>query len=81
MSGRHQPSNGADAAPYVTRPYLVLMVSDDGDRKQVRVPAALGKQDARNQARLDWPDYSPLSVEEAALDFEEAEELRGRVLA
>ncbi len=62
MCDSRAPLNGADSE-YVLQPYLVLMRDDDGDRIRVRVPKAIGKQDARNQARLDHPDYQPLSVE------------------
>ncbi len=63
MCDSRAPLNGADSE-YVLQPYLVLMRDDDGDHIHVHVKA-MGKQDARNQARLDHPDYQPLSVEQA----------------
>ncbi len=72
MCSRHNESNGADS-DYTLQPYLVLMRDDDGDRICVLVSKAMGKHDARNQARLDHPDYQPLDVSEALLDYADAE--------
>lgn len=67
MSGRHQPTNGADS-PEGVRPYLVTMDERfDGDpRIRVRIPAAYGPKDARNQAEFDHPDYVAVHAEEVA---------------
>ena len=40
---------------------------EEGERIRVRVPAAYGPRDAKNQAQFDHPDYVSLdAVEEAA---------------
>jgi hypothetical protein len=64
MSGRFQPTNGADS-DYTLRHYRVLLEDDDGigDRKWVDVAAAMGPRDAQNQAKLDNPYYVALKAE------------------
>ena len=49
MSSRHQPLNGADS-DYQLHPYRVLVEEEVGDRWWITVTAAMGKNDARNQA-------------------------------
>ncbi len=66
---RHQPLNGADSAEaYVLRPYSVFLVDrfDDHDRRSVRIPAALGPNDAKSQARELHPGYVALEATEVA---------------
>ena len=66
MSDR--PLHGADS-PDQRRPYSVLMEArfEEGDRIKVRVPAAYGPRDAKNQAQFEHPDYVSLdAVEEVA---------------
>lgn len=55
------------------RPYRVFMEArwEEGERFTVRIPAALGPHDARNQARELRPGASPLT-EELDPDFHEA---------
>lgn len=43
-------------------PWVVVMQDDDGGRYDVRVPAAIGRRDAFNQARHDHPDDSPVDA-------------------
>jgi hypothetical protein len=72
MSGRHQPENGADSAQaladYALHPYRVLITEQVGDRCWIVVTAAMGKNDARNQA-LDvahtagYVDVTALKIE------------------
>ena len=67
MSGRHQPVNGADSAEaWTPRPWNVLMCDryDEDFRFMVRVDAAIGRNDAMNQARDIHPEGSPLRAEE-----------------
>ena len=82
MCSRHRSSlNGADSE-YVLRPYVVWMGADEDEAKiKVRVSAAIGPRDAMGQARDTHPDWTPLGAEEVVLDYQEAEELRGRELA
>jgi len=64
VSGRHQPIAGADSSDsYELHPYLVIVRSDDGDRIKVRIPAALGPNDARGQARDLHEGYEPIHCE------------------
>jgi len=62
MSSRHQPTAGADSA-YELHAYLVIVRDDAGDRIKVRIPAALGPNDARGQARELHPYYEPIHCE------------------
>jgi hypothetical protein len=68
MSSRHQPLNGADSGEYVLRRFRVTMADDDldGFGFDVRITAALGPADARNQARDRYPTCGVLKVEEVA---------------
>jgi hypothetical protein len=67
MSGRHQPTAGADSAEaWQPRPFVVVMEDYDEDRINVRIPAAIGPRDAENQARDLRPGYMVLGVKEAA---------------
>ena len=77
MSSRHQPLNGADspedfpADPFeedvwAPRPFSVVMEDWDHDRIKLRIPAAIGRHDAENQARDLRPDYMVVHVEEEA---------------
>jgi hypothetical protein len=68
MSGRHQPLHGADSAEaWVPRPFLVLMEHryEEGERIKVRVPAAIGPRDAKQQAAELRPGYVALQAEDA----------------
>lgn len=67
MSGRHQPLAGADSAEaWNPRPFVVVMEDEDEFRINVRVPAAIGRHDAMNQARDMRPGFMVLAAEEAA---------------
>ena len=79
MSGRHRPENGADA-DFILKPFIVWMGDEDEAKIKVRV-SAVGPRDAMGQARRTHPDWTPLGAEEVVLDYQEAEELRGRELA
>lgn len=60
-----RPLHGADSAEaWNPRPWLVLMEDDDGGRYTVRVPAAIGRHDAKSQARDMRPDLAVLNAEE-----------------
>ena len=65
MSSRHQPTHGADS-PDQRRPFSVLMESrwEEGERIKVRIPAAYGPRDAKNQAQLDNPEYVSIDAVE-----------------
>jgi hypothetical protein len=72
---RHQPKHGADS-PEGRKPFSVLMENrwEEGDRIRVRIPAAYGPRDAKNQAQFDHPEYVSLdAVEEAERDHADAE--------
>lgn len=62
---RHQPTAGADS-PDQRKPFSVLMEArfEEGDRIRVRVPAAYGPRDAKNQAQFDHPEYVSLDAVE-----------------
>jgi len=66
MSGRHQPTNGADSPEARTGPFVVDMRSrwDDDDRKTVRIPLAWGPRDARNLAEDLNPEFVGVDVQE-----------------
>ena len=67
MCSRHKEDNGADSdEAWVPRPWLVLMCDryDEDFRFMVRVDAAIGRNDAMNQAREIHPEGSPLKAEE-----------------
>lgn len=66
MSGRFQPEHGADSAEaWNPTSYRVLIESvwEPGDRRWVTIPAAIGPNDARSQARDAFPGWIPLREE------------------
>lgn len=66
MSSSHQPAAGADS-PEALAPYDVLMVDrfDPDFRLTVRIAAAYGPRDARNQAEYEKPECAVVKVVEA----------------
>lgn len=63
MSSRHRPTNGADSLEgWQPTPWTVYMADryDPDYRFFVRIPAAIGRHDAENQAREQHPEGSPL---------------------
>lgn len=67
MSGRHQPEHGADSPEsYILRPYRLYLVNLYEDRRKwVTVPAAMGPNDAKGQARYEYPEWAAVKVEAA----------------
>jgi hypothetical protein len=66
MSDR--PLHGADSAEaWQPRPFLVLMEErwDEGNRIKVRIPAAIGPRDAKQQAAELRPGFVALQAEDA----------------
>lgn len=61
MCDSRRPENGADSE-YTLRPYRVLLCDryEPEIRFEARIPAAMGPNDAKNQARLMYPGASPL---------------------
>lgn len=65
MTGRHQPEQGADsAAAWQPAPWRVTMCDrfEPDIRFDVRIPAAIGKNDAIGQARERYPGCSALQA-------------------
>lgn len=51
MSSRHQPEAGADS-DYTLRPFRCLVKDVEGPAWWITIPQALGRNDAREQARM-----------------------------
>ena len=65
MCSSHRPEAGADSE-WQPRPFVVVMEDQDDFRIKVRIPAAIGRRDAMNQARDLRPGYVALDAKEAA---------------
>ena len=60
------------------RRFRVLLEDEDGGRRNVIIRAAIGRMDALNQAREEFPDDYALTAEEASLDYADAEMQRAK---
>ena len=60
------------------RRFRVLLEDEAGGRRNVIIRAAIGRMDAMNQARDQFPDDYALTAEEASLDYADAEMQRAK---
>ena len=74
-----RPLNGADSADgWNPRRFRVLLEDEEGGRRNVIIRSAIGRMDAMNQARDQFPDDYALTAEEASLDYADAEMQRAK---
>ena len=70
-SANYRPAHGADSAEaWQPKPWKAVIEDRwgtyGGERRTVRIPAAIGRHDAKSQAEDLYPEYVVLTVEEAA---------------